>query len=128
MTESDRRLLTEYLGECCLKGNKTWVTVSVFPLVQKLVKGDGNRTFTTPADFFAVFSRLVEKGDIKEFFKFAFNHADKDEEMSMFGDEDMNGENTFYDEDFIVWIHGKLPDGTYRLCQLCAGWLKEKEG
>ena len=51
MNESDRQRLTEYLEEKWVRAN--WKDGLSVPFM---------RTFTTPADLYAVFSKMVEKG------------------------------------------------------------------
>lgn len=39
-----------------------------------------------------------------DFLNFCFQSSDNGEPMSSFSDEDVNGENRFYDEDYIYWL------------------------
>lgn len=119
MNDEDRKLLTEWLGGECFH---------VTPIYHDWYKERGGeqrvgwicpkcdnawtepRTFTSPADFFAVRDRLVEKDEWDEFKTFSWHlYAD---------DLDV--------DDFILWLTSKTDDGTYRLCELVAEWLMEK--
>ena len=102
MKESDKKRLTEYLGEC-------WDA-------DKRPGGDlPNRTFTDPADFFAVFDKLVEKGDLPRVAQFTWtDHIDK------------IGARHPDLSTFLKQFHSRTESGEFRLCQLVAEWLVMK--
>ena len=112
MTESDCKLLMEWLGECwhpdrdCQTG-KCYVCGSIAP----------NRTFTIWADFGACWERLVEKG--------------QDDVLTYFAWGIFCGGNPYSINDLLPritywrWFHGETDDGTYRLCNLIAQAIKE---
>ncbi len=69
LTEHHRKALTEYLGECWHEA--FWHDIRGIACV-KCDKGlngifDLHKTFTTPADLHAVYSRMVEKGEWDDF-------------------------------------------------------------
>jgi hypothetical protein len=70
-----------------------------------------NRTFTDPQDFFACFEKLVEMGKWIGFEDFA-------------GVEYTNDDSPFIP--YTTWLLSRTESGHYRLCVLCAEWLKEK--
>jgi hypothetical protein len=115
MTEADCKLITEkLLGEC-------W---HVFKYKDKQLYCENchnwssaikvNRTFTDPQDFFAVFDKLVEKGEWEVFAEWA---AFEDN----YGAESMASEYS----SFIVWLLSKDASGVYRLCRLIGEYLKK---
>ena len=78
MTDTNRKTLTEFLGECPHDFYYVEVKEDVFKWVCK-VCGDfhnpllplpDNRTFDTPQDFFALKNKLVEKGMWEDFVKY----------------------------------------------------------
>jgi hypothetical protein len=82
------------------------------------------RDFTTEVDFFAVFNKLVEKGDFAEFLAFAFT-VECDGENELFHGWESGATEKFYSPDLIEWLLSQLPDGTMRMCQLVANAIKE---
>jgi hypothetical protein len=70
-----------------------------------------NRTFKDPQDFFACFEKLVELGRWNLFMHYAMLKYD--------------GEYIEYRQ--MAWLLSRTESGHYRLCVLCAEWLKEKE-
>lgn len=66
LTEDDKKLLTEFLGECWW-GLEGLTFVGGIPVDPK-----HNRTFTTGNDMLALNNRLVEVNRDGEFFNFAF--------------------------------------------------------
>ena len=71
LTEYHRKVLTEYLGECWHhKGNISVQGMKAYSC-SKCGSRDRNRTFTTPADIYAVYSRMVELGEWEEFCEYA---------------------------------------------------------
>jgi hypothetical protein len=104
MTQDDCKLITEkLLGE-------KWLD----PCVESYEFGIGarvyNRTFTTPQDFFACFEKLVELGRWNLFMHYAMLKYD--------------GEYIEYRQ--MAWLLSRTESGHYRLCVLCAEWLKGK--
>ena len=102
MTEEDCKRVAKWLGKCneCKE------------LFCSLV-GECIYTFTDPADFFACFDRLVEKGEWDEFRKLALH--------KYFHHPDGNGV-----VDILEWLLSKTPTGHYRLCALLSEFIKQK--
>jgi hypothetical protein len=114
MNESDCKLITEWLGLCwhdydwvgkdgvgwrCKCGHETYLPDTFHH----------NRTFTDPQDFFACFEKLVELGKWIGFEDFA-------------GVEYTNDDSPFIP--YTTWLLSRTESGHYRLCVLCAEWLK----
>lgn len=129
MNESDRKLLTEWLGDIeigwfCPHCNKSvdGKTVTYDELHEECgyaVYNPSNRHFTSPADFFAVRDRLVELGEWEDFDEWAFMKWDSQVPFN---------DLTRHIGEFTNLLASKTEDGTYRLCELCVNYLKEKEG
>jgi len=83
MTESDRRLLTEYLGEeppyvkCIAKDEQKYPCPAKYCSECKYMVAE-YRTFTTIQDFYDLKKNLVEKGEWKEFWIYAVGEHTKD--------------------------------------------------
>jgi hypothetical protein len=99
MNESDKKRLTKWLDECwhdswsqCTKCERYYVK---------------QRDFTSPADFFACFDKLVELG---EWTKFEWWSIQRQPIGSV---------------SYIQWLLSRTESGHYRLCVLVAEWLKE---
>ena len=122
LPESDRRLLTEFLGEC-------WHDDPIFreyiPGVEHIQfvelecsKCHGhylkNRTFTTWQDTGDLKERIVEMGEWDEFIDFTL------EEHGSLGPVFSN-EAKFYKADYINWLMDPI-----RFPELVAGWIKER--
>ncbi len=122
LPESDRRLLTEFLGEC-------WHDDPIFreyiPGVEHIQfvelecsKCHGhylkNRTFTTWQDTGDLKERIVEMGEWDEFIDFTL------EEHGSLGPVFSN-EAKFYKADYIDWLMDEI-----RFPELVAGWIKER--
>jgi hypothetical protein len=110
MTPEDCKIVTEYIGERYSEG-----------MVGLPYRHEGeiisHRDFTTWNDFGAVFEKLVEKGDFPKFEIYArIKYANEFYEY-----------RGYHEAEYIPWLHSQLQDGTFRLCQLVADWLKEKE-
>jgi hypothetical protein len=73
-----------------------------------------NRTFTDPQDFFACFEKLVELGEWDGFFHFTYLRFEKSNPLK-------NNPPRF-----AQWCNSRTESGHYRLCMLCAEWLREK--
>ncbi len=122
MDEIQRRRLTEFLCECWHRWKyidgpvkqEEWQCVLCGIAAQGAVsETTKNRTFTEPADFFAVQEAIVKAGKWNEFFIYARlkSHSDPACFPGYAG--------------LFEWLLSKLPDGTYRLCELAAEWIKE---
>jgi hypothetical protein len=74
-----------------------------------------NRTFTTPQDFMDCFEKLVALGKWDEFEDYAYLHY-------------CEGETDDGIPNFNQWLLSRTESGHYRLCVLCAEWLKGGEG
>jgi hypothetical protein len=105
MNESDKKRLTKWLDECwhdswsqCTKCERYYVK---------------QRDFTSPADFFACFNRLVELGEWDDFDDYT---------------EDIHRDLFDIAETYVPkmqWLLSRTESGHYRLCVLVAEWLKE---
>jgi hypothetical protein len=113
MNEESKRRLTNFLGECwhelsikipdviCSCG-KVWRGSMEVGDVHK------NRTFTAPADFFAVFNRLVELKKWEDlFWKY-----ERDSQCTV--------------SSHVKWLLSTTDTGEYRLCWLVGEWRKEE--
>ncbi len=114
MTPENCKIVTEYIGEC-------WHEVeyegdSFCRYCGEHYTSIQNRTFTTWNDFGAVFEKLVEKGDWREFHETQYDY---------WWDDEIHWEKEHKEADFNEWLLSRLPDGTYRLCQLVADALRE---
>ena len=115
----DRKMLTEYMGECWHEPGRIGRFTRICRKCGKKGVSNRHRTFTIWRDLGDLKEVIVEKGEWKEFLHSAFNSSLDDEPMSMFSDEDMDGESRFYDEDFISWLlHAQ------RFPWLVKEWLK----
>jgi len=115
MKDEDKKLLTEYLGECwhdcendeeCSKCKKT---------LRGYYFGT-HRTFTTRADMMDLYDRLFQKHKWHKFTVFAkmrFSFNDYDQTFT-------NIETGFY-----AWIFCLNGDGYEDKCQMVAEWIKE---
>ena len=65
-------------------------------------------TFTEPADYFAAWDRLVEKGEALEFTVWSYQQFCH---LPTYTGRLMHHHHT-------VWLHSKEPDGTYKLINL----------
>jgi hypothetical protein len=119
MNKESKRRLTNFLGECWHEWEPAEHVTFKCKLCGKWIyekhawESSNRRTFTTPDDYFAVFDKLVEKGEW----------------------------NDFYHNNFLSWIDGLSPPfnealyvqyllsttdtGEYRLCWLVGEWRKE---
>jgi hypothetical protein len=112
MNESDKKRLTEWLGECwhdswsqCTKCERYYVK---------------QRDFTSPADFFACYNRLVELGEWEDFSMYASKKWVK----RHWANPDIRAVTARFTE----WLNSRTESGLYRLCVLVAEWLAQKEG
>jgi hypothetical protein len=118
MTQDDCKLITEkLLGEC-------WHTYIPFEYDYPFHCSkcgavlsrppNENRTFTNSRDFFACFEKLVELGEYGSFYnKYFWKYSEETGSLR----------NT----EFTKWLLSRTESGHYRLCVLCAEWLKEGE-
>ena len=81
LTDDDRKMLTEYLGECwhevsykeyryvckCGKEDDHQNSADPMAVIRGFTKEHSGRTFTTSADLHAVYSKMVRKGEWEEF-------------------------------------------------------------
>ncbi len=81
LTDDERKMLTEYLGECwhevsykeyryvckCGKEDDHQNSADPMAVIRGFTKEHSGRTFTTPADLHAVYSAMVRKGEWEEF-------------------------------------------------------------
>jgi hypothetical protein len=105
MNESDKKLVTEWLGEKRFEWKDEMSTDEVVAMVTAT-----RRTFTEDSDFFACFNRLVELG---EWTKFEWWSIQRQPIGSV---------------SYIQWLLSRTESGHYRLCVLCAERLAQKEG
>ena len=72
MTDTDRKILTEFLGECYHIYNGTaWVCQNAGCHAHS--DKNPNRTFTTPDGFFSLKNKLVEKGMWEKFWAWVWD-------------------------------------------------------
>jgi hypothetical protein len=121
MNESDKKRLTEWLGECWhIKGDKVSEQVYVCSNCARYFnRKSANRTFTEDADFFACFEKLVEKGEWEKFGWFAVQTWQK---------EDRVDGVSHTEHGYNQWLLSRTESGRYRLCVLVAEWRAQKEG
>jgi hypothetical protein len=139
MIESDRKLLTEFLGESdhtqtskennCLKiKRKDRATCSCgyccktdSGLKQHIIKF--TRTFTTWSDLGAVKDKLVEVGKWEEFCKYAFDQTDETGGLCYVIEVEL------YDAVFLAWLFRPTNErGEAHFCQLAADYIKQLKG
>jgi hypothetical protein len=101
MTNEQKKLLTEWLGE-------PWPSDKA-PLHKCIMR----RTFAAPDDFFAVFDKLVEKGEWGRFYYLAEIEWARTDETPIAG----------FTATFNKWLNSRTESGGFRLCQLVAEWL-----
>jgi hypothetical protein len=118
MDDKDRKLLTEWLGECW---HEAPYNVPATDVVYRCVKcktavypASGFRTFTEDKDFFACFNRLVELGEWEKFIgycKYTFVAICK-----------------YYVDagDYEKWLLSRTDTGHYRLCVLAVEWIRRE--
>ena len=94
MTEEQRKALTEYLGECWNENSPC-----------------KNRTFGIHVDLYAVYSRMVEKKEWKEF----WGEAHKCKYAPPYGQPE-----------FTAWLFClNCPDQIPERMKMAAGWIRE---
>jgi hypothetical protein len=122
MTQDDCKLITEWLGEVYHQTHTVFIPgigetyqCSCFDKINHSPGFHHNRTFTDPQDFFACFEKLVERGEWDGFFHFTYLRFEKSNPLK-------NNPPRF-----AQWCNSRTESGHYRLCQLTAEYLKEKE-
>jgi hypothetical protein len=123
MNEEQKKRLTNWLGECWHeRGDKArfnpWQLTETWEC-KNCKKHHTNRTFTEHADFFACFEKLVERGEWKEFHVWARHQFCKDF-VTVFSRNEMESA-------YNAWLNSRTESGNYRLCVLCAEWLRKGE-
>jgi hypothetical protein len=117
LTQSDCKLITEkLLGECWHNKfiNDGREGLRSLKRCRYCDSGEKNRSFTDPQDFMDCFEKLVELGEwekFKWFFIEKFKEQLLDIRTSMLCP--------------YQWLNSRTESGHYRLCVLCAEWLKE---
>lgn len=114
MTDEDKKIVTEYLGECFLDINNL-DEEGICKLCGQVAESHTERTFTDPADFFACRDRLVKKGDLHEFYHWSYK---------LWQDENGNKPSTNI-SDFWIWLTSCNPDGVFVLCELLAEAIRK---
>jgi hypothetical protein len=105
LTESDRRLLTEYLGECWHE----WKGPSSNFCSKCDKYAERNRTFITIQDFYDLKVKIVERGEWEDFIEFAYRGV-----WDRICGRDTKGE-------FTNWLIN--PDR----CETVASWLRGRK-
>ena len=125
MTDDDRKLLTEFLGE-------TWHEPTALSMKYPDFKNScvcgaegwpepcKNRTFTSPTDVFEVKDKIVEMGLWREFENAAYHTWLVGEQPAPFGEGVAS---------YISWIFRTVNEqGEPHFCQLVADWWKTRKG
>ena len=78
-------------------------------------------------DLYAVFSKMVERGEWGEFLVYAFDTSDGSNPMSEFHDETGNIAGKFYDTEFTAWLscYG-CPDKIPERMRMAAKFIRER--
>jgi hypothetical protein len=127
MTQDDCKLITEkLLGECWHENLPTgYSSKTCF----KCGKHHGNRDFQDPQDFFACFDKLVELGELYNFLSHASFVVLK--ELTRIKSRPQGQMLSNLDnppsQQIFHYLLSRTESGHYRLCLLCAEWLKEGE-
>lgn len=112
MIDTDRKLLTAYLGECWHEQDDRYETMHVCKICKQRV--GPNRIFSTEPDMMALYRRMVEKkGE-----EFCNCVGEKWESIRCYVDMDI--------PDFTAWLFCLSGEGYEERCQVVADWLKEK--
>ena len=127
MTEEDKKLVTEWLGECWHEPehyayeNQGYYCPNCKKYLNILEAMRGNRTFTEWADFGACWERLVEKGQAEKIIHYTYkSYIGLHQKISL-------GENLLTDNVAVwfEWLHSRTDNGTFRFCNLIVKALKE---
>jgi hypothetical protein len=121
MNEESKRRLANFLGECWHEWEPAEHVTFKCKLCGKWIyekhawESSNRRTFTAPADFFAVFDRLVELKRWRNFIEW----------VCLTTEQARKGDGT----ELMKWLLSKTNTGEYRLCWLVGEWLTaQKEG
>lgn len=113
MNDTDRKLLTEYLGECWHEFHREHPNKHY---CSKCVSTASNRTFFAEADMMALYRRIAEKGEWEEFCKV------------MIGE--WESKNNYVDleiSEFTAWLFCLSGEGYEERCQMVAEFLKRRK-
>jgi hypothetical protein len=105
MTDEDKKLLTEYLGE-------RWRDKTV----EDVFEWEENRTFYILDDMMDLYDRLFQKHKWHKFTVFA---------KTRFSFNDYNQTFTNIETGFYAWVFCLDGDGYEDRCQMVAEWIKE---
>jgi hypothetical protein len=122
VNESDKKLITEkLLGECWHNKfiNDGREGLRSLKRCRYCDSGEKNRSFTDPQDFMDCFEKLVEKGELFPFRMFAWFQW-----YDTCPDSNTALDNEHHNTNFERWLLSRTESGHYRLCVLCAEWLK----
>jgi hypothetical protein len=114
LTQDDCKLITEWLGECWHNKfiNDGREGLRSLKRCRYCDSGEKNRTFQDPQDFFACFDKMKAREDWPTFKHFVWENWCRAVE---------NNETEEQGDDYIL---SRTESGHYRLCMLCAEWLK----
>lgn len=110
--------LTLYLGECWHEASPGCYCMDQSVVADHTPKDHLllNRPFTTPADFFAVYGKMVERGEWEKFDAFLWQHWYKALPERSFGWQ------------FNAWLFClNAPSQIGERMEMVSTWLKEKE-
>jgi hypothetical protein len=114
LTEHDRRICTEYLGECWHEKMDIAGRILRCQKCRQLIRWDEaesfRRTFTDPRDQQALKDRIVEMGKWETFFKFALKQYSDSPHIGLY---ELQGA-------FVNWLINP-----HRFCKLVAMWWME---
>jgi hypothetical protein len=100
-------------GDVCLCGRRVMICMM-----------HTNRTFTTWQDFGDCFEKLVEVGKWEEFYEYLFHACEVDYHSENPDLMVVKIAEKSVDAAFYYWLLSRTESGHYRLCVLCAEWLK----
>jgi hypothetical protein len=110
LTDDERKVLTEYLGECW-HSKETWYDCDTATHCKR-------RTFTTPADLHAVYSKMVERKEWEEFqnhMVYKYREVEKDDYTRWFVAA------------FEKWLFClACPEQIPERMEMAAGWIRAK--
>ena len=124
MNDEDRKLLTEYLGECW---HENWHSAMMGShcddcLVEGKSAANRRRTFTTPADLYAVYSKMAERGEWDEYQQYGRRkHYKRQVALTVDHTAFMNRSMQF---DAWLSCYG-CPDQISERMAMVADWVKE---
>ena len=129
LTDDDRKMLTEYLGECwheigdLVQHSTNMLSARIGGMCSKCLASDitgdiNQRTFTTPADLHAVYSKMVERKEWEEFqnhMVYKYREVEKDDYTRWFVAA------------FEKWLFClACPEQLPERMKLAAGWIRAK--